>query len=126
MIKFNKKIVLELYKKIVDYTGGNFGIREESMLDSALEAPCQTFGGEELYPTTLSKAARLGYGLVANHPFIDGNKRIGIYVMLVFLSVNGYEFEFSDDEIIDIGLGTASGKYGYEDIFKILLEKSDE
>ena len=58
--------------------------------------------------------------------FIDGNKRIGIYVMLVFLFVNGYEFEFSDDEIIDIALGTASGKYGYEDIFKILLEKSDE
>jgi len=72
MIKFDKNDVLRLYKMIVDYTGGTFGIRDETMLESAIMAPYQTFGGEELYPTIMSKAARLGYGLVKNHPFIDG------------------------------------------------------
>lgn len=123
MIKFSKEIVLKLYKKIVDYTGGSFGIRDESMLESALETPYQTFGGVELYPTIINKAARLGYGLVANHPFIDGNKRIGIYVMLVFLSVNGIVLEFNDNEIIDLALLTATGKYRYEDILKVLENK---
>jgi len=125
MIKFDKNDVLRLYKMIVDYTGGTFGIRDETMLESAIMAPYQTFGGEELYPTIMSKAARLGYGLVKNHPFIDGNKRIGIFVMLVFLSVNSIKMDFSDDEIINMGINTASGNLNYEDILSILgLKKS--
>ena len=75
MIKFDKDIILKLYKKMVLATGGTFGIRSESLLDSAINAPYQTYGGVELFPTLLEKGTRLGYGLVANHPFIDGNKR---------------------------------------------------
>ena len=123
MIKFNKEMVLSLYKVMVDNTGGTFGIRDESMLESAINAPYQTFGGEELYKDTIEKAARLGYGLVANHPFIDGNKRIGIFIMLVFLEVNGIYFEFTDSEIEHIALNIAAGKYIYDDLLFILRSK---
>lgn len=109
---------------MVESTGGTFGIRDEGMLDLAIEAPYQTFGGVELFPSKLEKAARLGFGLVANHPFIDGNKRIGVYIMLSFLEVNGIHLEFMDEEIEDIALGIAAGKYGYEDILKKLNQKS--
>ena len=124
MIKFTKERILLLYQMMVETTGGTFGIRDESMLDSAIEAPYQTFGGVELFPTKLEKAARLGFGLVSNHPFIDGNKRIGIYVMISFLEVNGISLEFSDAEIEDMALGTAAGKYKYEDILGSLNKKS--
>ena len=123
MIKFDKEIVLELYKKLVDRTGGTYGIRDMSMLESAISAPYQTFGGVELYPTMLEKAARLGYGLVSNHPFIDGNKRIGIFVMLIFMKVNDINIEFSDDEIVYLALGVASGKLSYEDLLGFLSKK---
>lgn len=124
MIKFTKERILLLYQMMVEATGGTFGIRDESMLDSAIEAPYQTFGGVELFPTKLEKAARLGFGLVSNHPFIDGNKRIGIYVMLSFLEVNGIILEFSDAEIEDMALGVAAAKYRYEDILENLNKKS--
>ena len=123
MIKFSKEIVLSLYKLMTDKTSGTVGIRDEGMLSSALEAPFQTFLGVELYPSIIQKAARLGYGLVSNHPFVDGNKRIGVFVMLVFLRVNSINISFSDEEIIDIALNTAAGKYRYEDILKILESK---
>ena len=125
MIQFSKNDVLALYQIMTDMTGGTEGIREESLLDSALSAPYQTFGGSELFPTIVEKAARLGYGLVANHPFIDGNKRIGIYVMLVFLEINGYVLAFTDEEIVDLALGVASGKYKYEDLLQKLTLKAE-
>ena len=97
--------------------------RDEGLLLSALEAPYQSFGGEDLFPSLLEKAVRLGYGLVANHPFIDGNKRIGILVMLTFMELNGINVEFTDDEVIDMALGVASGKYKYEDLLNIVSGK---
>ncbi len=124
MIKFNKERILLLYQMLVEATGGTFGIRDESMLESAIEAPYQTFDGKELFPSKLEKAARLGFGLVANHPFIDGNKRIGIYIMLSFLEVNGIHLEFTDEEIEDIALGIAADKYRYEDLLQFLNKKS--
>ncbi len=124
MIKFNKERILLLYQMLVEATGGTYGIRDESMLESAIEAPYQTFDGKELFPSKLEKAARLGFGLVANHPFIDGNKRIGIYIMLSFLEVNGIHLEFTDEEIEDIALGIAADKYRYEDLLQFLNKKS--
>ncbi|MBD5390918.1 type II toxin-antitoxin system death-on-curing family toxin [bacterium] len=124
MIKFTKERILLLYQMMVEATGGTFGIRDETMLDSAIEAAYQTFDGVELFPTKLEKAARLGFGLVSNHPFIDGNKRIGIYVMLSFLEVNGIVLEFTDAEIEDMALGIAAGKYNYKDILESLNRKS--
>lgn len=122
-MKFSRDNVLSVYKILVEATGGTVGVRDEGLLLSAIEAPYQTFGGIELFPTMLEKAVRLGFGLVANHPFIDGNKRIGILVMLTFLELNGINIEFTDDEIIDAALGVASGKYKYEDLFNIVSSK---
>lgn len=122
-MKFTRDNVLTVYKILTDTTGGTVGVREEGLLLSALEAPYQTFGGVELFPTTLEKAVRLGYGLVANHPFVDGNKRIGILVMLTFLELNGICVEFSDEEVVDMAMGVASGKYKYEDLLNIISKK---
>jgi death-on-curing protein len=92
------------------------------LLDSALESPFQSFGGEELYPSVQSKAARLCYGLVKNHAMMDGNKRIGVHAMLVFLAVNGHELRYEQGELSDLILGVADGKNGYEDILLWVLE----
>ena len=124
MIKLGKSDILDLYKLMANKTGGTVGIREESLLESALDAPFQTFAGFELYPTLIEKAARLGYGLVANHPFVDGNKRIGIFSMLVFLEVNDLIIEFSDEEIVSITLKVADGTYKYDDLLSILRKKA--
>ena len=122
-MKFTRDNVLSVYKILVEKTGGTVGVRDEGLLLSAIEAPYQTFGGIELFPTIVEKAVRLGYGLVANHPFIDGNKRIGILVMLTFFELNGINIEFSDEEIVEIALGVASGKYKYEDLLAIVNKK---
>lgn len=87
-----------------------------------LSVPFQSFGGEELYPTIPRKAARLCYGLIKNHVFLDGNKRIGIYAMLVFLELNGMEIECSDEEMVTLGLGIAAGQYKDDDIVLWLVE----
>ena len=89
MIRLSKPQILLLHEQLVATTGGSSGLRDEGMLDSALNAPFQTFGGEDVYPSLQPKAARLCFGLVKNHPFVDGNKRIGAHVMLVFLALNG-------------------------------------
>ena len=89
MIKFSKDKVLLLHKHIAQETGGSIGVREEALLDSALENAFAGFDGQEFYPTKEEKGARLGYTLISNHAFVDGNKRIGMYVMLTFLEVNG-------------------------------------
>ena len=89
MIKFSKDKVLLLHKLIAQETGGSIGVRDEALLDSALENAFAGFGEQEFYPTKEEKGARLGYTLISNHAFVDGNKRIGMYVMLTFLEVNG-------------------------------------
>ena len=89
MIRLSKPQILLLHEQLIAETGGSSGLRDEGMLDSALNAPFQTFGGEDVYPSLQQKAARLCFGLVKNHPFVDGNKRIGAHVMLVFLALNG-------------------------------------
>ena len=88
-----------LHAQLIQRTGGSDGVRDYNLLDSALETSFQSFGGEELYPTIQSKAARLGYGLIKNHCMIDGNKRIGTHVMLVFLALNGIELSYTQKEL---------------------------
>ena len=99
-----------LHKELVKESGGSAEIRDEGLLDSALNAPFQTFDDAELYPTIIEKAARLGYSLIKNHAFVDGNKRIGTHTMLVFLSLNHIEVEYDDDELIQMILGIAAGE----------------
>ena len=122
MIRLTKEQVLMLHIQLIEVIGGCDGIRDEGLLDSALETPFQSFDGEELYPSIQSKAARLCYGLVKNHAMLDGNKRIGAHTMLVFLAVNGYELEYTQKELIDLILDVADGKQGYEDILAWILE----
>ena len=109
MIKLTKEQVISIHSSLIEATGGTDGVRDIGLLESALEAPFQTFDGKDLYPALIQKAARLGYSLVSNHPFVDGNKRIGIHTMLVFLAVNGVEIECNQKELIDIGLSLAAG-----------------
>lgn len=103
---------------------GSEGIRDEGLLDSALNAPFQTFDGEDVYKTVQAKAAKLGFFLINNHPFIDGNKRIGTLVMLVFLEINGIEIKCTDDELIKLGLGLADGTVNNKDLLGWIIEHS--
>ncbi len=114
MIKFSKEKVLLLHQLIAEETGGSIGIRDEGLLESALEAAFSSFGGKEFYPTKEEKGARLGYSLISNHAFVDGNKRIGVYVMLTFLEVNGIRLDCTNEEVVEIGLGVADGSMDYE------------
>ncbi len=114
MIRFSKEKVLLLHQLIAQETGGGIGVRDEGLLESALEGAFASFGGQELYPTKEEKGARLGYTLISNHAFLDGNKRIGMYVMLTFLEVNGIRLECTNEEVARVGLAVASGEMGYE------------
>ena len=116
MIKFSKEKVLLLHKLIAEETGGSIGVRDEALLESALEGAFAGFGGKEFYPSKEEKGARLGYTLISNHAFVDGNKRIGMYVMLTFLEVNGIHMECSNDDVTAAGLGVADGSMSYEDL----------
>lgn len=104
MIKFSKDKVLLLHRLIAEETGGSIGVRDEALLDSALENAFAGFGEQEFYPTKEEKGARLGYTLISNHAFVDGNKRIGMYVMLTFLEVNGIHMECTNEEVVEAGL----------------------
>ena len=116
MIRFDKEKVLLLQQLVIESSGGSAGIRDFGLLDSAIESAYQTFGGEELYPTKEKKGARLGFNLVSNHAFVDGNKRIGLLVMLSFLAINGITLKYTDEELVEIGLSLAEGKMTYEEL----------
>lgn len=125
MIRLSEEKVKLLYQLMVEATGGTFGIRDENLLNSALEGIFQTFDGKDLYPSKEEKGAMLGYSLISNHAFVDGNKRIGVYVMLTFLEVNGIRIDCSDEELITLGLGLAAGEIGYEGLLDWILDHED-
>ena len=114
MIQFSTEKVKLLHQLIAQETGGSIGLRDEGLLESALEGAFATFGGKELYPTKEEKGARLGYSLISNHAFVDGNKRIGMYVMLTFLEVNGVRMDCTNREVADTGLSVAAGEMDYD------------
>ena len=122
MKKLSKKQILMLHTQLIQQTGGSEGVRDYNLLDSALETPFQSFGGDELYPTIQAKAARLGYGLIKNHCMIDGNKRIGTHAMLVFLALNGIELKYTQKELYETILDVADGKIEYEDLLQWVLD----
>ena len=121
MIKFTKEKVLLLHQLIAQETGGDVGLRDQALLESAIESAFATFDGQDLYPTKEAKAARLGYALISNHAFLDGNKRIGIYVMLTFLEVNGIRLDYTPDEVVTIALSIAAGKMDCEALHTWIL-----
>ena len=118
MIILSKEQVLKLHASLIKATGGSDGIRDEGMLDLALNNPFQSFDGKDLYPSIQAKAARLCFGLVRNHAMLDGNKRLGTHVMLVFLALNGYELYYSQKELSDVILALASSDIGEKEIWQ--------
>lgn len=110
MKTLTKAQVLRLHEHLIDATGGTQGIRDAGLLESAIAAPFQSFYGVDAYPTLLQKAARLGYGLIKNHPFLDGNKRSGVHVMLVFLALNGVEPVYTQSELAAAVVAVAAGE----------------
>ena len=125
MIKFSRDKILLLHQMLAEATGGSVGVRDQGLLDSALEGAFAGFGDQEFYPTKEEKGARLGYTLISNHAFVDGNKRIGLYVMLSFLEMNGIRIKCTDEELIQVGLSVADGKMGYEDLYNWVLEHEE-
>ena len=114
MIKFSKDKVLLLHQLIAQETGCSVGIRDEGLLESALETAFSSFDGPEFYPTKEEKGARIGHSLISNHAFVDGNKRIGVYVMLTFLEVNGIRLDCTNEEVVHVGLSVADGSMDYD------------
>ncbi len=111
-----------LHSQLIEQTGGTAGVRDFNLLGSAIETPFQVFGGEELYPTIQAKGTCLGYGLIKNHCMLDGNKRIGTHVMLVFFALNGIELRYTQKELYEMVLAVADGSLEYEDMLKWILE----
>lgn len=116
MIRFTKEQIIKLHEQIIIQTGGEIGIRDTKLLDSAIMAPFQSFDNNDLYPSIQSKAARLCYGLIKNHPFIDGNKRTGTHIMLLFLYFNNIELQYTQKELSEFILQIASGTKNYENL----------
>lgn len=122
MIWLTKEQVILLHTKLIEKTGGTDGIRDDGLLYAALHAPFHTFEAKELYRSLCDKAARLAYGLSQNHPFVDGNKRIGAHAMLVVLALNGVILKYKQQELVDLFLGIASGKIDFEELKKWVVE----
>ena len=121
MIKLSKEKVLLLHQMITAETGGDPNVRDIALLESALESAYATFGGVELYPTREEKGARIGFSLIANHAFVDGNKRIGVLVMMTFLEVNGVRLRPTNSELARVGLAVAAGEMKYEELLEWIL-----
>lgn len=113
---------IELHKRVVNQSGGASGLRDIGGLESAIAQPRMTFGGHDLYPTLIEKAGALCFSLILNHPFVDGNKRLGHAAMEVFLILNGYEIQASVDEQEELILGVASGQVSGESLIEWLTD----
>lgn len=124
MIRVNSKMVIALHSLVSEASGGGEGIRDIALLDSAIESAYQTFGGVELYPTIIEKAARISYSIIANHAFVDGNKRAGVLTLLTILRAAGVSLRLTNEDIITLGLLAAEGKMKYDDIVAFVRERS--
>ena len=122
MMVLSREQVIALHTQLIAETGGLDGIRDDSLLESALNAPFQSFDGIDVFPSIQQKAARLAFGLIKNHAFIDGNKRIGVHTMLVFLALNKIELDYTQEELSDTVLKIAAGELDFEDLLQWILK----
>lgn len=125
MINFDIEQIIALHDLSSKVTGGAEGIRDYGLLESAVYGIYQTFAGQELYPSLEEKCARLGYNIINNHVFVDGNKRTGCLAMLTLLELNGVKFNYSDQEIISLGFGMATGELTHHDVTKWIQSKKE-
>jgi death-on-curing protein len=112
--------IFQIHQDQVNRFGGDPGIRDLSGLKSALAMPAATFGGEFLHPDIISMAAAYLFHIIGNHPFVDGNKRTGTVAAIVFLSLNAYEFDAPEEDLIDMVLAAASGRSGKEEVTQFI------
>lgn len=116
MIILTKDEVLHLHEKLINSTGGLAGVRDIDALESSIINCMQTFDDKDLYPTVIEKSARTAFSICKNHPFIDGNKRTAILAMLVLLEINGFNLNYSQEELAALGFGIADSTVSYEGI----------
>lgn len=121
-LRLSQDQVILLHVSLIQRFGGARGILDLHLLNSALAAPYQTFDGDLLFPSIEEQAARLAYGLIQNHPFLDGNKRIGTMVMLVTAELNGCILDVDDEDLISLGLGIARGAINYEQTLEWVIQ----
>ncbi|MBY4959469.1 type II toxin-antitoxin system death-on-curing family toxin [Streptococcus suis] len=112
--------VIELHTRLIQATGGLGGVRDVGLIESSLSSAFSTYFGVEKYPSIEEKAARLCYSLVNNHAFLDGNKRMGVFVMIIFLKLNGIVLNQTDEEVVKLGLGVASSELDYDAILEYI------
>jgi len=124
MKRLTKQQVIYMHEILINETGGSYGIRDNGLLESALNAPFQSFDGEYLYKSLQLKAAKLGFFIVKNHPFVDGNKRIGLLSMLTFLELNNMEITCTDDELINLGFDLAAGEINEKYLLDWIIDHS--
>lgn len=116
MIWLTKKQIIHIHADLISSTGGSDGLRDEGLLESALSAPFQTFDNTELFPSLIGKAVRLSYGLTQNHPFVDGNKRIGAHALLLTLALNGIQLGYTQEDLTDVFLQLAAGSLSLDEL----------
>lgn len=118
MIWITAEDIIALHSRVIEKSGGLDGLRDRDILESAISAPLQSFGGKELFPTDLEKISRIGFGLAANHAFLDGNKRIGAMVVQLLLKWNGYTLHLRQGELADMFIAIADGSAKEEDLLR--------
>ncbi len=118
MKKLTKSDIVRLHYCITKQSGGDSRVRDENLLDLSVNSPYQTFGGEDLYDGVMRKAVHLCYSLVMNHPFVDGNKRIGAHALLITLDGNGIVLDYTQEELIDVILKLASSKLSEKELLE--------
>jgi death-on-curing protein len=106
--------IITLHSKLIAATSGSDGLRDKGLLESAVLNCYQTFGGEELYPGVIEKATRLAFGICANHPFVDGNKRAAVTSLLMILRLNDIAISYTQKELVALGLSVADRSFDYE------------
>lgn len=123
MIWLTKKQLIHIHADLISSTGGSDGLRDEGLLESALSAPFQTFDNTELFPSLIGKAVRLSYGLTQNHPFVDGNKRIGAHALLLTLALNGIQLDYTQEELTDVFLHLAAGSLSLDGLHEWVVSR---
>lgn len=123
MKRLTKEQIMQIHAMVIEQTGGAAGLRDMGALDSCLQSPFVEYTGISPYPTTAAKAARLCYGLIKNHPFVDGNKRIGMLALLLVMDINDMPLDTSDEEIVKVGLSVADGSMGYKTLMEWVLKR---
>ena len=122
MILLTVEEISDLHDKLIERTGGSHGLRDQSLLESAVYSAMSGFGDNEAYPSVEEKAARLMFSLTNNHAFVDGNKRIGVFTMLMTLQLNNVKITYTQTELISLGLSVADGKTEYTEILDWIMK----